>query len=366
MVLVKIKEKKLPDHCFDYSIKTGILRQLSIFYAMGFSLMAQGFFSVCYHVCPTNLSLQFDTTMMYILCTLCFVKIYQFRHPDATANAYSIFMLLGALVLLEALTLYSSSWWIFAVFLAFYLGMTIFISFDVYYNGVGRLDRSITCLLAKDIIFNWTQIYRGTYRGNESSQSKSKRNYLSRIRFPARFKFSLCFCLINFCYASYCVYEKLKKPDKSVSHVVLFILGGNMVLYLAYYIWNSRLKACQNRTRSYEDKDGMTVERTDRDESCSCNVPCCKQFIHAGSFFAISAFFLFAIGLIFYIKRSANRNLSPAESKNLNAECTFLDFFDNHDLWHFFGAAGIFMAFCSLLTADDDLLNVDRKKIPVF
>ena len=114
MGLVWIKEKKLPSHCFDYNVKTGILQQLSIFYAMGFSLMAQGFFSVCYHVCPTNLSLQFDTTMMYILCTLCFVKIYQFRHPDATANAYSIFMYLGALVLLEALTLYSSSWWIFS------------------------------------------------------------------------------------------------------------------------------------------------------------------------------------------------------------------------------------------------------------
>ena len=118
----------------------------------------QGFFSVCYHVCPTNLSLQFDTTMMYILCTLCFVKIYQFRHPDATANAYSIFMYLGALVLLEALTLYSSSWWIFTIFLSFYLIMTTFLAFDLYYNGIGRLDRSIAWLLAKDIIFNWKQI----------------------------------------------------------------------------------------------------------------------------------------------------------------------------------------------------------------
>ena len=366
MGLVWIKQKKLPYHCFDYTVKTGILQQLSIFYAMGFSLMAQGFFSVCYHVCPTNLSLQFDTTMMYILCTLCFVKIYQFRHPDATANAYSIFMILGVLVLLEALTLYSSSWLIFAVFLAFYLTMTIFIAFDIYYNGVGRLDRSITWLLAKDIMFNWKQIYHSTYRGNESSQSKSKRNFLNRIRFPDRFRFSLTFCLINFCYASYCVFEKLKKPDKSVSHVVLFILGGNMILYLAYYIWNSRLKACQTRTTFEETKDGTTVERTDRHGEGCCSAACCKQFIHAGSFFAISAFILFAVGLIFYIKRSANRNLSPAESKNLNVECTFLDFYDNHDLWHFFGAAGIFMAFCALLTADDDLLNVDRKNIPVF
>ena len=88
--------------------------------------------------------------------------------------------------------------------------------------------------------------------------------------------------------------------------------------------------------------------------------------MHAGSFFAIFAFILVAIGLMFYIERSANRNLSPAESKNLNVDCTFLDFYDNHDLWHFFSGAGIFMAFCSLLTADDHLLSVSRDKIPVF
>lgn len=102
IVLVFIKSKKLPDSNNpkeDHNAATGLLQQLSIFKAMGFTLMAQGFFSVCYHVCPTNLSLQFDTTMMYIICTLCFVKLYQFRHPDATANAYSTFGILGSKII---------------------------------------------------------------------------------------------------------------------------------------------------------------------------------------------------------------------------------------------------------------------------
>jgi hypothetical protein len=42
------------------------------------------------------------------------------------------------------------------------------------------------------------------------------------------------------------------------------------------------------------------------------------------------------------------------------------DFYDGHDLWHFFSAAGIFMAFLALLTVDDDLLNVPRSEIEVF
>ena len=62
---------------------------------MGYCLFAQGFFSVVYHVCPTNLSLQYDTTMMYVMCVLCYVKIYQNRHPDASANAFSTMFILG-------------------------------------------------------------------------------------------------------------------------------------------------------------------------------------------------------------------------------------------------------------------------------
>jgi hypothetical protein len=56
-----------------------VLQQLCIYYAMGMALICQGGFSICYHVCPTNHSLQFDTTIMYIMCILGIVKIYQVR-----------------------------------------------------------------------------------------------------------------------------------------------------------------------------------------------------------------------------------------------------------------------------------------------
>ena len=57
--------------------KTGIMPQFGIYYALGFALLSQGFLSICYHVCPTSMSLQFDTTPMYIICTLGLVKFYQ-------------------------------------------------------------------------------------------------------------------------------------------------------------------------------------------------------------------------------------------------------------------------------------------------
>ena len=114
------------------------MQQMSIFYAMGFSLMAQGFFSVCYHVCPSNLSLQFDTTMMYVICTLCYVKMYQFRHPDSMAKAYSIMGVLGIIVLIEAWAIHFTGWVVYGLFLVCYVGLTIFIAFDLYYLGIGK------------------------------------------------------------------------------------------------------------------------------------------------------------------------------------------------------------------------------------
>ena len=121
---------------------------------MGCALMAQTLFSVCYHTCPTNQTLQFDTTMMYVICILCYVKIYQFRHPDTTANAFSIFAILGVLIFFEAVILHLNTWYAYVSFLAFYVSMSIFVSFDVYYNGIGRIDSTIAVLLIKGISFN--------------------------------------------------------------------------------------------------------------------------------------------------------------------------------------------------------------------
>ena len=43
-----------------------------------------------------------------------------------------------------------------------------------------------------------------------------------------------------------------------------------------------------------------------------------------------------------------------------------MDFFDNHDMWHFFSASALFLTFIFLLTIDDDTLSLDRGQIRVF
>jgi predicted membrane channel-forming protein YqfA (hemolysin III family) len=53
-------------------------------------------------------------------------------------------------------------------------------------------------------------------------------------------------------------------------------------------------------------------------------------------------------------------------ARNLNEACSWLDFFDNHDIWHLLSSTALFCTFICLLTIDDDLLFVPRDKIPVF
>ena len=56
---------------------TGVMQQFGIFYALGFALACQGIFSTSYHICPSNRTLQFDTTVMHIMFVLALIKLYQ-------------------------------------------------------------------------------------------------------------------------------------------------------------------------------------------------------------------------------------------------------------------------------------------------
>ncbi len=48
-----------------------------------------------------------------------------------------------------------------------------------------------------------------------------------------------------------------------------------------------------------------------------------------------------------------------------NMPCKFL-FFDNHDIWHFASAVGLFFNFLMVLTLEDDNINTPWEQIKVF
>jgi len=93
----------------------------------------------------------------------------------------------------------------------------------------------------------------------------------------------------------------------------------------------------------------------------------CRKLMRFLSFIFFSlAVSLGVCAMYFYYHRHQSRNRTPPESRNMNEPCGYMNFFDNHDMWHFVSATSLFLAFIFLLTIDDDLLLTKRKDIEVF
>ena len=62
--------------------------------------------SSSYHVCPTNVTFQFDTTFMYLLAVLMFMKLYQVLKIIFYHVFLIIFTRFGILMYLQMLLVY--------------------------------------------------------------------------------------------------------------------------------------------------------------------------------------------------------------------------------------------------------------------
>jgi len=56
----------------------------------------------------------------------------------------------------------------------------------------------------------------------------------------------------------------------------------------------------------------------------------------------------------------------PWISRNENRPCYVMDFYDYHDMWHFFAACGLFFASLLLIYLDMDINHVPKSQIKVF
>ena len=84
------------------------------------------------------------------------------------------------------------------------------------------------------------------------------------------------------------------------------------------------------------------------------------------TFFYLVMSILFMSGAATFFKLELKTSAgTPAESRNLNADC-FIGIFDNHDMWHFVSATALFLSFIFLLTIDDDLLDTPWENVSVF
>jgi len=297
----------------------GVPTQYGLYFAMGLSLFMEGVMSSSYHVCPTNVTFQFDTTFMYILAVLMFMKMYQVRHSDVSANAVGVFFGLGVALFLETFSIYYSGPWFWAFFCTVYIIAIVVVSVHAYNLGVVKYDYKILVTVARILYLQVKKLFEPK-DGKETNDSKARPRLI-------------CLLLIALFNIMLCLYFGFSGTP-GASNYLLMIFFVNLTIYGSYY--------CTMKMISGEKINKIPV------------------------IYAILGLICFLPAMYFFTAKEKMTEKSPAESRDMNRECIFLNFFDGHDIWHFMGAAGVFFAFLCIFTLDEDLKGKKRNTIIVF
>jgi len=297
---------------------TGIPEQVGIFYALGGALTLEGVLSGIYHICPTSANFQFDTTFMFFIAVLIFLKLYQFRHADTTLTAQLVFLLIGVILTLEVIGYFTSHVAFWAVFIFIYMVFMLIFILKLY------LDEK-----------NFKSVFSFLYKKLANCCSFEKESIRLLDILPCMFVI-----LINILMATF--FAISQRPG--VSRYLLAILMINMMCYEVYYV--CRKIHLRMRVSNWRENEGIR--------------PITLVYLLMSMVFMAGACY-------FFIKELKTSAGTAAESRNKNDECTLL-IFDNHDMWHFLSAAGLYMHFMFLLTLEDYNISYmkQRKFITVF
>ena len=279
VLLVKLKSIFLPPDNrtdSDHLGNRGLPQQHSLFYCMGLCMILQGVFSAIFHTCPSNISLQFDTTIMYVMLILVFIKTYQFRHPDISFNAYTIMYSFVIILFLEAVSLYVASLSgkiiFYSLFSVGYLLNVIHITVDCYFYGAVQTSfPHFIPVITRHVL--------------------SSRHLL----YPKRFVLSLLFIFLNVCLLIYTLVRSLGHGPKSLSTPILAILSANVGLFLFYYMVRKFIEICESH-----EGEGTGSRK-------------CMRFL-SFVFFLLSLV-IGACAMYFYTQKHQSRNRTPPESR---------------------------------------------------
>ena len=286
----------------------GIPEHYGIFYAMGCALIIEGALSSCYHVCPTTESFQFDTTFMYVMGILSFIKVYQFRHPDVSSNAHKVFLSIGLVLVLEVCGIYFESTVFWTIFLIIYAIFIILFGVVIYHSGTWNYKKLPKIL-------------------QDSSNFIRTRN----SKYFARNRLCLVIALLAL-NVMFFLYGAIKTPG--ISSFLLFVFIGNLLVYVGYYT-------------------GMKMYHK-------------EKILKDIYMYGLLSLVCWIPGLYFFVTAQKSTDVSPAESRNINAECIFLNIYDNHDIWHICSAGGLFCCFLLLLNLDDGVFFIPRNQLYIF
>tara|TARA_B110001469_G_scaffold121244_1_gene130533 strand:+ start:79 stop:1245 length:1167 start_codon:yes stop_codon:yes gene_type:complete len=287
-------------------ISSSINYNSSIYYSLGILLVFEGICSSIYHICPSILNFQFDTTFMFLGTILMFITIYQKRHlPPSPMKVYSFSALL---IFINTLPLSGLSngleIWFWGAFFLLMSYLMVFGSIYLYYDEIYDLDVS-----------SFKKFY-------------NKIKSLKKHDLP---KFVLVVSLNTFTLGMF-IYATINKPN--FTDWLLGVCIINLIIYYMYYIF----------------------------QKIKCKEPISKLLWT----WMVIDIILMGLALIYFFKGVSDKFLSKEESDLLNEPCVLFNYFDYHDIWHLLSALGLFIFMNIIFFIDKNLNSHLIEELPIF
>lgn len=289
IIQVKLKKEISNDLIENEDIK-------SLYYCLGITLILEGISSGIYHICPSRLNFQFDTTFMIIGLLLAFLTLYNKRNHIHILNPFKFYLLVFFVLTLNVLSLNNNGntiqLWFWGILFIFMTYIMIFGSIYIYFGNLYEFN-----------INNFKSLVR---------YIKSEEKDMRRL--------SLIILLNAFNIGS-CLYAALALPN--FTGWILMVSCVNLFIYFTYYIVT---KICVGERLLLIIVIGIIIDSI-----------------------------ILGTSLYFFINNPTNIFLSQQESSELNKDCKLLKFFDNHDIWHILSSLGLYLFMNILLYIDYDL-----------
>lgn len=287
----------------------GLHKDNSLYLAIGIVLILEGFSSATYHICPSKLNFQFDTTFMFIGTILMFIALYQKRHQNRIPSAFKTYSFMWLVIFANTLSLaglvsgLEVVFWIFIYVILLYT--LILASINIYYSSSWEFNREFPKKLL-DALRN-----------------------MDRYQYPKL----IIVILINIYSIIMVIYAQTQhKVNFTQWLLALFVI--NMMMYFLYYI------VCKIY---YNEK--------------------IKWYV---IILLLTDFIIIVGALLFFSKAVSNKFLTHEESNALNKPCVLFDYFDYHDIWHILSSIGLFLFMIIVYIIDHGLQDVSRSEIHKF
>lgn len=282
IIIVKLYHR----YNFKAERELGLIKSPYLYYTLGISLILEGLCSATYHICPTKLNFQFDTTFMFIGGILMFITIYSKRHREP--DPMKIYTFLGFLIFLNILPL---------------SGLTT--DFEQYFWG------GIFIIVAYIMVTVSIYIYYGKEYKLNTLSLRNIKNVCKNIRTIKRKDYPKIGLLATLNIFTLGTYVWAVITQANFTDWVLGLIIINMIIYFCYYLIQKMIH-----------KERISV----------------LMWI-----WLVIDLFILVLSLFFFLRTSSNIFLSPEESNELNKPCIMFDYFDYHDIWHILSATGLFI-----------------------